>query len=334
MSKQKSIIDEVTDQESFKIYHRTITKNFDPVLFDDQYMTILVGKTISLKLDPKIKEEGKEIKIIKKKQNIFNTFDEEMVKTFEEYRELLVLSKKILLNYINYTNKLYIPYDNISFMEIKYLMNKYFFDEKLVVLAHKNYIKRHKNFKQDMKKLNNKTIIINNVKDLLQNIKETSTIICTNKISGIYKYYSNVEIFVEMYNHIIKLNKGNYILCIKVKTDYYIELIFDLIELLRYYFQVVILVNTKYDSRYNFNLLLNNKIQDYDENDRVEFSLDLYRLSSKELNNSYVEFMNKLYKKRIDKIKTFMAIESLKDTNPESYKLVLERINNYKHLKN
>jgi hypothetical protein len=329
MSAFTTIHDPIADKESFKHYYETIIENFNPVLYDDEFMNILAGKTNALKLNS---INATKIVMINRNTNILNTFDESMESMFKEYGQLLILSKKILINFIKETSFLYHVYNNPSLLETKYLLNKYFDNQSVNVIINKNYDDLGKQLKDA--KINSIKIISVTDDNLIDNIRENSSLIYVNKSQAIYRYYINTQLFVAMYNKIIQLQPGGYTIGIKIKTDYYIELIFDIITILRSYFKLVYLVNSKYNSRYNFVIVLKEKIKAYDSTDNITFTKSLQRVSHASLPVEYVDYMNKLYAKRADKIKTYMALEKLKYDDAKAYKLALEKIDNYRRLQN
>lgn len=320
----------MSSNEIFKQHYETIIKNFDPVFYDDQYMSILTGKNTTIKLDNVSKTN--KIKPIKRDNEILNTFDNSLVSNFEGYSKLLILSKKIIMNFIDDTAVMYLPYQNPLLMEIKYLSKKYFDTEPIVILDTRHY-ENIKKFETDKLKLDQINYSVkNSTNDLLDSIKPQNMIIYVNELQAIYKYYTNVETFIEMYNKIIKLPKGNYTIAIKIKADFYLELIFDVIDILRKYFKTIYLTNTKYYPRYSFMVILKDKIQNHNKDNDIKFDNKLYRLVKEPINEQYVKFMNTLYEKRAEKIMTFMAIDKMRDTNKEYYDLILSRIQNYKYL--
>jgi len=129
-----------------------------------------------------------------------------------------------------------------------------------------------------------------------------------------------------MYNDLIKVKPNNNTYCIFIKTDYYIELIIDMIDILRYYYNRVILVRTKYNPKYNFMLILENKLREHNTKHNIEFKKKLYRLQNIQIKPAYVNFMNKLYNDYSKRIKVIISINKL-DNGIKS--LIEQRFNFY-----
>lgn len=297
--------------EVFKQNYYDIILNFDPVMYDDEYMVILAGKTHSITLDHNTVSPIITYQMADRK--ILNSFETTMVNNFSEYNTLLILSKKILVDFIIDARKyeLY-DYKNKPLYDIYYLKNKYFKNKKLSIVVDTldNFEKINKKILADM----DINIELNTTPSNFK-IYDNSFIYFFRPWYGIYNYTDYIKYFVNTYNDLIKIepNDDN-TYGIFIKTEYYIELIMDMIDILRYYYNKVILVRTKFNSRYNFMLILENKLQKYDPKHKVEFKKKLYRLQNTPLNPIYVDFMNKLYKNYAEKVKTIVSINKLDNT--------------------
>lgn len=312
----------------FKEHYDNLIINFDPVLYDDKYMEVLVGENTTIALE-NLSTDYK-INIINKDQHILNTHDEELTLSYNSYSRLLTLSKKILGNFIDATIT-YIPYHNPILMEIMYITKKYF-SECTTILDEKHFkdIRKFETPKYNLGFINYN--VETNKDTLFKKLSEGNVLIYAADLQAIYKYYSNTELFVSFYNILIKMKKGDCTVGIKIKTEFYLNLIFDIIDVLRRYFKYVHLVNTKYYPRIYFILIVKNKIKDYDKNDEVVFTPNTNRLFNTNVDKQYISFMNTIFTKRSDKIIVFMALDNLKKNNPVAYELAVSRINNYKSL--
>lgn len=318
----------LTDNNLFQSSYDEIIKNFDNILYDDLFIDYLIGRNIILHLK---NTSHKKIKFINDDNNILNSFENRLSKLFKNYPKLLTNSKRILQIYIENSREIYSLYNDGTFHEITYIIKK-FMNNNAIVYFNDNNENLNKNKQNNLinyyKKKNNNSISFADYNDNIDLTK--NVIIFDYKKIGIYKYYSEIELFVNLYNKIIKMEASNNYIAIKVKTDFYLELIFDIISMYNYYFENVYLFNSKYTNRYNFILILHNKINVYNANDKIDFNVNLYRLFDDPIDNNYIKFMDSLYEKTNNHIKIYMTLDNIKKKDINMYNVILNKINNLK----
>ncbi|ARF10278.1 hypothetical protein Hokovirus_1_157 [Hokovirus HKV1] len=308
-------------EKIFKQDFMDIILEEEKILYDDKFMFIFSGKTYKLKLDNIKKIQN--FKYYNKTQNITNSFETNMVNIFKEYKTLLVLAKKIIINFIIESRKFELyERKNIFLNTILYFKNKYFSGKNMFVIYTDLKTKEKINIDTIKKKLLIDCVEYNAKIDL-----NISFILLFNHHVAVYNYDSYIKHFIGVYNKIIKLPLSDNIICIDVRTDYYLELIFDMINVLRFYYEETILIKTKFNYRYNFKLVLKKKINKYNKKHKITFNNNLYRLYEKPLLTEYIDFMNKIYKYYSLTIKTIMYINTL---NEDYKKLILEKIKIYR----
>lgn len=297
------------DIEIFKENYSEIILKFNPILYDDEYMVVLAGKTHYVKLDNKNKDNVPEITYQMADRKVLNSFETTMVNNFNEYNTLLILNKRILIDFTTESRKyeLY-DYKNIPLYDVYYLKRKYFKNKNFSIIV--NEYDEHE--KANEKLLANMGI---NIELYNSKICEKSFICFFRSPNGIYNYIDYIKFFINTYNDLIKITPNNNTYCIFIKTDYYIELIMDMIDIFRYYYDKVVLVRTKYNSKYNFMLILENKIREYNPKHTIEFKKKLYRIQNNQIDTVYVDFMNKLYKDYANRVKIIMSINKLDNDN-------------------
>jgi hypothetical protein len=309
--------------ERFKQNFSEIILKFDSTLYDDEYMTILASKTNKIVLKNNVLETTM-LDYQYADRNVLNSFETTMTNHWSEYGTLLLLGKKIIIDFIIksraydlYDEKMRLAYD------VEYLKKKYFADKKMVLMYNVGDTIDTAN-ESILKAMH---VAVHKYSPSTQLIP-TSFIFYYRQRQGIYNYTTFIEFFINLYNSLIQLSTSSNTYCIRMQSDYYLELIFDMIDILRYYFKRVVLVRTKYDTRYNFFLVLENKIQSYDKRHNIHCKPDQYpyRLQKSPINPVYIDYMNKLYKDYASRIKIVMSIKKL---NKDYRHLIKERIKFY-----
>lgn len=302
---------------------------------DNNYTNILIGKNRILQLD--FLYEMEDITLVERNTSVYNTFEESMVLEFTEFPKVINNRNKILINYSTYTFKKYIPYSNTELFEILYIIRKYMLNKSIEIHISKNNTGISNNIpiiKNNLKKFKNNNIIFNdgqkNFKSVYENIANNQNYIFNLTFSQIkYMFYNNVLEFINFYNETIKLAINSCIIAYKVKTDYYLELILDIIHRFRKYFANVYLVNSKYTPKYNFYIILNNKVKNYEDKDAVIFNKNLYRLSKNPIDSVYIKYINKLYKRTNLYYEIITILET--NTNTPLYKIIMDELEEYKN---
>lgn len=313
--------------ELFKENHFKMELKYSNILYNDEYMVLLAGKTTTVKLDKNDDHKGylryPKITLEYADRNVLNSFETTMSNIFSEYSYLLLLTKKILINFIVKSYKYYVYDTDYSFLySVYYFKKKFNLTDKFCVVMDKD-----NRFKKSVDILKKNNIDIKYNTNILDD-NDSSIMFTYNRPSPIHGYTSYIEYFIDLYNKLIQLDANTNTYIIDIYTDYYIELIFDMIDILHYYFDNVMITRLRYNKRYNFILVLNSKINVYKPEHNIKFTLKLYRLKSDPINKLYVDFMNKAFNDRAKIITLIMEIDKM---DPENKELILQKIKFYKN---
>lgn len=321
-------------KEDFKKAHNDIILENDLVLYNNNYLNILISKNITVELDCNATTNKIEKIINASCSNIkscgLSQYDIEKINLSDSYIKTLAFFSKhqsILLSKINnisvYNKKF------INLLEIKYLLKKYNLTDKDTTICFIN--PRIKNIDIVNKNISNYNIIntfsdLNDIDKILQKN-------CVFNISGKFSNYtldSNFKSFMILYNAIIKLEPINRTFTIKVYPLFLTTLTFQVIDVLKSYFQNSYLIKPKYTFPITFQLVLINKNKVFDEDHKLSIDDEVASISNTPISTIYTDFFNALVDKVNNNMHIYFSLKALKQRDPGSYNLFIKQLSYYR----
>lgn len=321
-------IDEL--KQNFKKNHSNIILENDLVLYNDNYIPILLSKHITIKLNT----NNTINKIITQKNDIcpedlgncgLSHYDIEKISLTNSYTKTIsyftkntsLLQEKF--RKISIYDKTYLP-----LFETKYLLKKYNLNKKTNII----YIPKE----------NKKNILLSNLKDYniitnLNNIEDLLKESCIFNIAAKFSNYNmntHIKVFSIIYNSIIKLENNNNTFIIRIFPLFLTKLTFQLIDILKSYFEEAYLVKPKYDFSVSFYLVLKNKNKKFDKEHLFNSQENILSISDKPINDIYKDFFDILVNKLNNILHIYYSLLRLKSNSYDNYKIIIDQISNYR----
>lgn len=326
-------------KDEFHKLHKDVTLANDIILHNDVYMKLLIGNTIIVNLDTK-----REVNKIDPQENSFcqdnlnncklSYYDIEKLEITKNYATSIAYKSKYI-NSLNSDIRKYSIYDpnNFKLFTLFYLLKRFNIGKMNII-----YIQDHDrtntitNINGIDRLFGNKFIITEGDFSHIKHYLKESTFIHNMKDTSMHNYSDYVFTFIEIYNELIKLEKNKNTYIIFVRPLLLTKLQFQIIDILKSFFEEAKLIKPKFDSVIDCYLILKNKNKLFDPDyffDIEKYS-NILSISNQKLNEDYIKFYDLLTIKFNNSAHLVTVFKLIKQNNKKEYNRIKYQIKIYR----